>query len=271
MSSCPISVSIYEETLKPHTNSIINSGKPLEELIAKANALIHEKFASDPRRLFTRKSSDGSSQLSVELDKVMIAMLTYAEECGGQHGKRYVAAAIVACSEEEDAIQALVALGTTWLTHLLFVFKIYQPTLSPSQISTPTFDETLRHLSEGANNGKIFFADYVKRRDVYACVVTGFEDYSHPNPSPDTYRTVLQATQILPRVIGEFDSGDESNSFRSALTTFDILINFARLSVKTLEEFRNELDSPSNGLTLESHAHYAFDRYLWCLQPTEVR
>jgi hypothetical protein len=51
----------------------------------------------------------------------MIAMLACAEECGGESGKRYVASAIVGCSEEADVVGALVALGTTWLTHLLFI------------------------------------------------------------------------------------------------------------------------------------------------------
>ena len=52
-------------------------------------------------------------------------MLACAEECRGQ---RYVASAIVACSQkenDEDVVKTLAALGTTWLTHLLFVCQFY--------------------------------------------------------------------------------------------------------------------------------------------------
>ena len=55
----------------------------------------------------------------------MKAMLVCAEECGGQ---RYVASAIVACSQKksyEDVVKTLAALGTTWLTHLLFPCQFY--------------------------------------------------------------------------------------------------------------------------------------------------
>ena len=51
----------------------------------------------------------------------MIAMLAYAEECGGESGKRYMASAVLICFKEEDLVGTLVALGTTWLTRLLFI------------------------------------------------------------------------------------------------------------------------------------------------------
>ena len=43
-------------------------------------------------------------------------------------GKGYVASAIVACNrkeDDEDVVEALVALGTTLLTHLLFICQFY--------------------------------------------------------------------------------------------------------------------------------------------------
>jgi len=93
----------------------------------------------------------------VELDKVMIAMLACAEECGGESGKRYVASAILTCSKEEDVFGALAALGTTWLTHLLFIFKTRrghgnQPNKQPSGFATPTVEKMATHLLEGVGN-----------------------------------------------------------------------------------------------------------------------
>jgi hypothetical protein len=54
------------------------------------------------------------------------------------------------------------------------------------------------------------------------------------------------------------------------VTTFDILLNLTRLPAKTLAELSDELDDLSNGMTLQSDAHAAFDRFDWCLKKTEV-
>ena len=59
--------------------------------------------------------------------------------------------------------------------------------------------------------------------------------------------------------------------FKSALTTFDILVNFTRLPVQTLEELHDQIDHPSNGMLLQQDARDAFDRFDWCLKKTEVR
>lgn len=56
----------------------------------------------------------------------------------------------------------------------------------------------------------------------------------------------------------------------SAITTFDILANYTRLSKETFEDLQNHLDDPSNGMMLESNAHEAYDRFSWCLKSTEV-
>ena len=51
------------------------------------------------------------------------AMLVCAEECEGQH---YAASTFLACNKNhEDVIATLAALGTTWLTHFLFVCQFY--------------------------------------------------------------------------------------------------------------------------------------------------
>lgn len=112
-------VKLYEEKLKPGINAVRKSRTPLQELVDAAEKIINEKFAPDSRSTYKYKKD--SEEISVELDKVMIAMLACAEECGGESGKRYVASAILTCSREEDVVAALAALGTTWLTHLLFI------------------------------------------------------------------------------------------------------------------------------------------------------
>jgi len=117
------SVQFYEQTLKPTIDAVSKSRVPLQELVDAAEKIINEKFAPDSQSTFTHKTS--STNISVQLDQVMLAMLACAEECGGRKGKRYVASAIVSCSKAEDVVGALAALGTTWLTHLLFICQFY--------------------------------------------------------------------------------------------------------------------------------------------------
>jgi len=116
------SVEIYE-SLKEEITAIEQSQIDLQELADAAEKVINEQFSPAPQRIYTYKKGD--EKVSVNLDAIMSAMLVCAEECGG---KRYVASAIVACSQKEnyeDVVETLAALGTTWLTHLLFICQFY--------------------------------------------------------------------------------------------------------------------------------------------------
>ena len=116
------SIETYE-SLKEEITYIEQSQIDLQELVNTAEKVISEKFAPALQRVYTCKK--GSQKISINLDVVMKSMLACAEECGGQ---RYVASAIVACSQkgnDEDVVETLAALGTIWLTHLLFVCQFY--------------------------------------------------------------------------------------------------------------------------------------------------
>ncbi|KAF8874716.1 hypothetical protein CPB84DRAFT_1829331 [Gymnopilus junonius] len=188
--SSEASVELYEERLKPGIDALKNSCTPLRELVGAAEKIIHEKFTPDAGSTYKYKKD--SKEISVGLDKIIIAMLACVEECGGESGKRYVACAISACSEGDDVVGALEALGTTWLTHLLFIFK----------------------TSKAHRNqlNKKSYTNIVPRS-------------SHPNPAP----------------------GTKLRLFKSAMMTFDILVNFTGLEVQTLEELHDILD----GLSME--------------------
>jgi hypothetical protein len=58
--------------------------------------------------------------------------------------------------------------------------------------------------------------------------------------------------------------------YLSALTTFDILRNYADLPIKSIEEIANVIENPSNGFALESNAHNGFDNFTWSLKETNV-
>lgn len=109
-------------------------------------------------------------------------------------------------------------------------------------------------------------------RDGYTYVIIGRQDLSHPSPDPtsDFYPVSLEVCHNLPRVISSFDNDRKSDSFTSAVTSFDILANFTGLPVTVLDELHGTLDDPSNGLLLAGDAHKAFDQFYWCLKPTET-
>ncbi|EDR06275.1 uncharacterized protein LACBIDRAFT_328944 [Laccaria bicolor S238N-H82] len=95
--------------------------------VNKAEEMV-KTFSADQRNIFTCRKGD--EKATVNLHVVMSAMLTCVEECGGESGKRYVASAIVSCGRNGDSdnmIEQLAALGTTWLTHLLFICKSQRP------------------------------------------------------------------------------------------------------------------------------------------------
>ncbi|KAF8157162.1 hypothetical protein B0H34DRAFT_712525, partial [Crassisporium funariophilum] len=267
--SSQASVKIYEEKLKSIIDAVRNSKTPLGELVNAAQKIVTEKFAPDSRSTYTYEK--GSERLSVRLDEIMSAMLTYVEECGGDRGKRYVASAILACTEVEDVAKALEALGTTWLTHFLFIFKTgnshrnqddKRP--SESELATPTLEQTASH------HRKKSFADDVTKRDGYKCVVTGSISEDHPRllqlKQPEFK---LESSHILCRALGNFKSSHTSQSFKSALITFDILVNFTGLLVENLEDLGDLIDHPTNGMLLEMQAHSGFDRFKWYLQKTD--
>ena len=117
------SIETYE-SLKKEITRIEQSQIDLQELVNTAEKVVSEKFTPALQRVYTCKK--GSKTISINLDLVMKSMLACAEECRGQ---RYVASAIVACTtqkeNDEDVVETLAALGTIWLTHLLFVCQFY--------------------------------------------------------------------------------------------------------------------------------------------------
>ena len=120
------SVEIYNGDLKAVISDILQSDEDLPNLINKAEEML-KMLSTDQRNIFTCRKGD--EKATVNLHAIMSAILTCVEECGGEKGKRYVASAIVSCGRKGDdnMIELLAALGTTWLTHLLFICKLQRP------------------------------------------------------------------------------------------------------------------------------------------------
>ena len=109
-----------------------------KSLISSAKEIIKE-FSIRPEsdRVFTYGiGRDGEERPSLNLDKVLLSMVTYSRGCGGDEGQRYVASTIVACREKEGGetsagskhltVWELVrAIAITWVTHFLFVSEYH--------------------------------------------------------------------------------------------------------------------------------------------------
>ncbi|KJA17722.1 hypothetical protein HYPSUDRAFT_205951 [Hypholoma sublateritium FD-334 SS-4] len=246
------SFSVYN-SLHDEITRIQHSLTDLHTLVATAAHLIDDVFAPSPRSTYTyaRGIGEGTRRRSVSLAAVLSAILAHAGECGGEGGTRYVAAAIGACSGGEHrqdavpAVDALAALGETWLVHLLFVFKAggrYACHLdSDDECTTPGHSHLSR--TEGKGTPNTSFKKDVMIRDGYACVLTGQADISHPAPRSKRPLLELEAARVR---------------------------NLTRLSEAALANLRDGVDSASNGMLLEYNAQRAFDAFAWCLHKTET-
>lgn len=111
-----ISAASYTEPdFQERLHDLQNTAHDLDELSNQADALIADFSTHElEESVFTYRDA------SIHLDKVLKAMLFYANDAGGEPARRYVASAIVA-SSRLGSIPRLRALGITWITHFLYV------------------------------------------------------------------------------------------------------------------------------------------------------
>jgi len=93
----------------------VKSTQSLTKLTARAQGIVDDFAKTGQNTLQYKKHT-------IEISKIMSAMLAHAEDAGGEGGKRYVASAIVACLDGNKVnTEKITALAVTWLTHLLFI------------------------------------------------------------------------------------------------------------------------------------------------------
>jgi hypothetical protein len=100
---------------------IMDSSMPLTQLVDQAEKLVKMLSSTDQ----FNQLPPGAPKCNLMLDRVLAAMLSSARACGGERGMRYTASAIYACCYEDNGmtLRYLQSLGTTWVSHLLFVCK----------------------------------------------------------------------------------------------------------------------------------------------------
>lgn len=168
---------------------LIDSNLTISQLEKHATKLTTRLEASEEHN----NLSGGDSKLKedLKLHAVMQAMIQFAPGCGDDRGKRYTLCAICTCHpeneniEKEERILALQNLGTTWVSHFLYicahlVFRltmlvtdvlrvvqitaphIFQDNQTPSEAATPTMEDTGTQLDEGARARKRDFPTLVQ-------------------------------------------------------------------------------------------------------------
>ena len=103
-----------EPLLQQSITQTLTGTQPLEGLLAHARGII-ERFATHEKRVYEYQEKN------IDLERVITAMLDYAELAGGHRAKRYVSLAIVASYDADKTFDKLIAVAITWLTHLLYV------------------------------------------------------------------------------------------------------------------------------------------------------
>ena len=114
-------ISTRSEEFINDVKDIIDGPTPLGDLMIRAQKLVAKLSSSEE----FNKLPPGSPQTNLKLDRVLTAMLSHAFDCGGENSKRYTASAICACGSKDDntTLLYLQSLGSTWVSHLLFVCK----------------------------------------------------------------------------------------------------------------------------------------------------
>jgi len=103
-----------EPLLQQSITQTLTSTQPLEGLLAHARGII-ERFATHEKKVYEYQEKN------INLERVITAMLDYAELAGGDRAIRYVSSAIIASCDADKTFDKLIAVAVTWLTHLLYI------------------------------------------------------------------------------------------------------------------------------------------------------
>jgi hypothetical protein len=131
LSSLSAVTSVRDETFKKQIDDLKKGPTPLPTLVGTATKLINILAADEKNNNYKYGGS------TVKLHAVLLAMLDHAENCGGEDGKRYTAAAICLCAVLDDpenkmTLQMLRDLSEFWISHLLFICKYEYPSMDGS-------------------------------------------------------------------------------------------------------------------------------------------
>ena len=115
-------ISTRSSIFRQEVCTLIDGDIQLSSFADRAKAMIAMLASHDSYNQISRDYTS-KAMIDVKPHRILDSMLHYAEGCGGEYGKQYAAAAICACSHQEnkETLKYLQSLATTWLSHLLYV------------------------------------------------------------------------------------------------------------------------------------------------------
>ncbi|KAG7447696.1 uncharacterized protein BT62DRAFT_789088 [Guyanagaster necrorhizus] len=262
-------------------------GRATENLVESARKML-DYFKECRQSIPTWLTGYNIKQGKFKLDLVLTAMLDFAPMCGSperaQSSLRYVAAAICACRgprrESEETANALSALAVTWFAHFLWIFRMhsffkkYSNEADPSGQATPTLMEPSGFMFDELGHCDSTMMTKVLTRQRYICPITGLGHRAHfsthPSNDSDLAYADVENSHILKRAAAEFNLNNPKDSYRYAMTTWDIVRNYMALTDEEMEVIVPIIDDPSNGIGLEHYCRTSLDAFLFSLHATET-
>ncbi|KAF8326936.1 hypothetical protein F5887DRAFT_1084097 [Amanita rubescens] len=221
---------------------LMNNATPTVGHVVEANAQldVFENVPMENRRVGTE----------IDSLRVLREMLNNAPT---DRGKRYVACAVICCQGPEQWVR----LASDWVHFLLWPFKSAYKSKSPcaSPHSVITLPETEASITVRRDE---HFLCLLKERQGNKCAVIV--------KPPGRIKTI--GTHIIRRSIAKADNSNAGLHI-SLPATWDILRHYADLSEDTIRDLENIIDSPSNGILLQTEMHDGFDNFEWCFEATD--
>ncbi|KAK7680799.1 hypothetical protein QCA50_016107 [Cerrena zonata] len=192
--------------------------------------------------------------LSIETAPILQSVLNHAP-C--EHGRRYIACAIIWCGPNE---QKLVELANDLVKFLLLPFFRASKNISPptSKTSSPALLTTQQVLDTIEHNTPASFRPLLETRQNEECAIIR----KLPNSSLGT-----RSAHITKPSFAKEDDSDDTNFaiHRPFQATWNIIHHYANISLDVLQD---RIDSPENGILMSIDMHRAFEKFEWCLIPT---
>ncbi|KAI1783451.1 hypothetical protein LXA43DRAFT_1132444, partial [Ganoderma leucocontextum] len=214
--------------------------------------------------------------------KLFDTMYQIADEFSLAAGKRYISAAICTCAdhvenasgtpEEQAALLAevLCRLSAIWVVFVLWPFYA-RGRIRPAEPVDwrDTEDSTPTARSADASRAREQHRQWTQQimaRDNYWCPISGSFEYlvyDLPAMPPRALAAFIAGAPIIQRTV--LTRGMCGSALEHEIAAH-VLRHFYGLDDALLEK----LDCPQNGLAMDTSVKYAFQRFMFCLRPTET-
>ncbi|OBZ67919.1 hypothetical protein A0H81_12308 [Grifola frondosa] len=238
----------HSSILTHSDEAFIAKAPPLMYSSIETAELIHEARAA--LRIFELPGNNrqvGVHGHWIDVHGLLDAMLIGAKISGGE---RYTASVIIAASmgQSDGGIKQLADVAQDWLFHLLWpIKKAYKSKEIKYELTTPTPRNSEAFADQSVPKERPRSShDAIVERDGHRCAE-------------------VVVAHILRRAI----MSEEGMKTDTLPATLDILTHYADLPKALVSDFTAQLDAAENGMVLDVSLHTSYDRFTFCLLPTE--